>query len=79
MGAAGVVTVITAFPVAPTVGVAPLSKSLLLIALPTFGLPVAPFAAENVSSTASMTGGTTVTVIVASLQLVGFVGDWHSL
>ena len=79
IGAAGVVTVITALPADPTVGVALLSVSLALIALPTLGLPVAPFVVEYVSFTASIAGGTTVTVMVASLQLVGLFGDSHSL
>jgi hypothetical protein len=68
IGVAGVSTV--AVMSASTTG-APFSKSLSN-ALPTFGSPVVPFVGPNGSSFATIAGGTTVTVITASSQLLGF-------
>ena len=39
--------------------------------MPALGLPVAPFTGPNASSTATIAGAVTVTVMVAVSQLVG--------
>ena len=70
-GVAGVVTANVALPVGPTVGgVMPLTVSLLST-LPALGLPVAPFGTLYGSGVATIGAGSTVTVIVASLQFKG--------
>ena len=67
-----------ALPVAPKVGgVMPLTVSLVST-LPALVLPVAPLATVTVSGVAIIGAGSTVTVIVASLQLVGLACS-HSL
>jgi hypothetical protein len=77
-GAAGVVTAKVALPVVPTVGGVMLLTVSLVNTLPAFGLPVAPFGTLNGSGSATIGAESTVTVIVASLQLVGLTIS-HSL
>ena len=78
IGAAGVLTVKVALAVAPaTIAATPLTLSLPMT-LPALVLPVAPLGTLKMSGVATSGDTMTVTLMVASLQLVGLTKS-HSL